>query len=293
MVNLRDRDYGGEAPETPEGKPANSGGSAGATRLSIIMPCFNARATIERAIDSVLSQDYPVHELIIQDGASRDGTLEILRKYGSPVSVISEPDHGQSDALNRALKQVTGDAVGWLNADDFYTKGAFRPVAEAFDRHPEVDFVYGDFALLDAAGRRIRRYYVSQWDWSRLFLHGLYLFSGATFFRRDLFDSVGDFNTRLHYTMDLEFFLRLGPSTRAVHVPEVLGAFTAFETSKSSTVPFQFLREAREVYREYAQDSARLRIAVLIRLARGLAYVSTRPIWRSRIWSRLRPDKRL
>src|SRR5713101_2181320 len=114
-------------------------------KISVVIPCFNARSTVEETLRSVLSQDAKAYEVIVQDGGSNDGTLEILHRYGGDISYVSEPDAGQSDALNRAIQRANGDIIGWLNADDIYTPGAFRLVADAFIQYPSADLVYGDF----------------------------------------------------------------------------------------------------------------------------------------------------
>ena len=96
--------------------------------LSIIMPSFNQGRFIEQAIDSVLSQNIPNLSLIVMDGGSTDGTLEILNKYSKYIIFESQPDRGQSHALNKALKYVCHEITGWLNSDDLYVQGSFLKV---------------------------------------------------------------------------------------------------------------------------------------------------------------------
>ena len=106
----------------------------------------------------------PNLEHIVIDAASTDGTVEILRRYSSQpgweyLCWISEPDHGQSDGLNKGFHRVTGDIVGWLNSDDRYRPGCFEQVLDAFDKNQESDIVFGDYTMIDQSGRflRIRR----------------------------------------------------------------------------------------------------------------------------------------
>jgi glycosyltransferase involved in cell wall biosynthesis len=100
-------------------------------KISIITPSFNSVNYIERAIKSVLSQDYDNWEHIIVDGGSMDGTLEILKKYPHLVWV-SEPDRGQSDAMNKGFQMSTGEIIGYLNADDWYKEDALQYVNDFF-----------------------------------------------------------------------------------------------------------------------------------------------------------------
>ncbi len=98
-------------------------------KISIVTPSYNSAEFIEDCIQSVLKQNYPNFEHIIIDGGSTDGTVEILKKYPH-LKWISEPDEGQSDALNKGFKKAEGDIIGWLNSDDVYLPGTFNKVAD-------------------------------------------------------------------------------------------------------------------------------------------------------------------
>src|SRR5688572_2633651 len=112
-------------------------------KISIITPSYNQGEYIEKTILSVLEQNYPNLEYIIIDGGSTDNSTEIIRKYADRITYwISEPDKGQSDAINKGLKLATGDIVNWLNSDDYYEPGALFKVAEAFN-NPEVNVFAG------------------------------------------------------------------------------------------------------------------------------------------------------
>jgi glycosyltransferase involved in cell wall biosynthesis len=102
---------------------------------------------IRRSIDSVLGQGYPDLELLVVDGASSDGTIEILNSYGDRIKWLSEPDTGQSDAINKGMGRVTGDILGYLNSDDILLPDAIEKVVAYFAGHPECDMVYGDADL--------------------------------------------------------------------------------------------------------------------------------------------------
>src|SRR5215211_5618923 len=124
------------------------------TRLhvSVVMPSYNQARFIRAAIDSVLSQHYNALDLLVMDGGSTDGTVDILSSYGDRLTFVSQRDHGQSDAINQGLRRVEGDIVCWLNSDDLFTPKAILNVVNAFDHRPDVEFVYGKGWNIDAEG---------------------------------------------------------------------------------------------------------------------------------------------
>ena len=121
--------------------------------VSIITPSFNQAKFIEETIKSVLSQDYPNIEHIVVDGNSKDGTLEILKRYASSLGnrfrFISEPDQGQSNAINKGVKMANGDIIGWLNSDDTYFPEAVKKGVNALQAQPELAMVYGKGYYID------------------------------------------------------------------------------------------------------------------------------------------------
>lgn len=123
-------------------------------KISIITATFNSGRTVADTLESVLGQDYGDYELIIKDGGSVDDTLEICRRYeprfGGRMRIIAEADKGIYDAMNQGIAAATGDVVGILNSDDFYTASdILSEVARAFGEHPEIDAVYGDVHYVD------------------------------------------------------------------------------------------------------------------------------------------------
>ena len=121
-------------------------------KVSIITTCFNRERTIAQAVESVLAQDYPDIEYIVVDGASTDGSLQVIRQYDGQISrVLSEPDHGMYEAINKGIRMVTGEVIGLLHSDDFlFDSHVISDMAECFQR-TGADLVYGNGLFVDAA----------------------------------------------------------------------------------------------------------------------------------------------
>lgn len=179
-------------------------------KVSIITVCYNSAAHVEDAIKSVASQDFPDIEHIIVDGGSTDGTLDILKKYDSVVSKwISEPDKGIYDAMNKGLVMATGEVVGILNSDDFYSNNQIiSTVVHAFESS-DTDAVYGDLVFIDPVNlsRTVRTYSSAKWN-PQKFAHG-YMPAHPTFFvRRKYYELYGRFETDYQIAADYELLIR-------------------------------------------------------------------------------------
>jgi glycosyltransferase involved in cell wall biosynthesis len=184
--------------------------------ISIITPSLNQGRFIARTIDSVVAQDLGAIQLeyVVVDGGSSDETLDLLRRHSDRIRWISEHDAGQADAVNKGLAMTTGEIVGWLNSDDVYYPGALRAVCQFFDEHHDVDVVYGDASHVDQDDAVIEPYYTERWDIERL-RDVCYLCQPAVFFRRRVVRLAGALDTRLHFCMDYEYWLRLAQSGAA------------------------------------------------------------------------------
>ncbi len=263
--------------------------------LSVLMPVYNAGRFFRPAVESAVSQfAAPGDELLIQDGGSTDGALdEIARAFADEprVKIVSEPDDGQPDALQRALGRAANSHVGWLNADDLYYPGALDAVRAAVRREPDVDVVYGNATLFAADERVIRRVVPAEFTVDAFVEHGCHAFSGATFFRTELLREVGGFDRTLHFTMDFELFLRIaGAARRAVKLDETLGGLRYHDASKSGTQSFEFFKEAIRVRLRYARTPAQRR-HVYRQMGWRLAGLPLTRVRFSRGYSRLRGTK--
>ncbi len=208
------------------------------TKISIITACLNNAATIEDTVKSVLGQDYPGVEFIVVDGASADGTLDILNRYRDRITaLISEKDEGIYYALNKGLKMATGEIAGLLHADDFYN-GAdiLSKVMKAFES-AGTDCVYGDLQYVqrDKTGKVLRNWIAGEYN-DGLFLKGWMPPHPSFFIRRACYEKYGFFNTDLSISADYELMLRMihkyKLSTR--YLPEVLVKMRAGGKSNKS-----------------------------------------------------------
>jgi glycosyltransferase involved in cell wall biosynthesis len=217
--------------------------------VTVITPCFNRVRFIADAIESVLSQDYPRIDHVVMDGASTDGTVDVLRRYDGQIRWYSEPDEGQSHCLNRLLRLVEGEIVGWMNSDDFYYPGAVRRAVEILEADPTLDAVYGCCALVDVEGNRIGMHAAKPFSVKRLIWYDSgYVPPQAFFFRRRVIERVGDFDETLKYALDYDWLVRLGKTSRVLHVPELFGAFRRHEDAT----------QGRILRREYRRETVRV-----------------------------------
>ncbi len=182
-----------------------------ATTLSIITPSLNQGRFIERTIQSVLSQDVPGLQYLVCDGGSTDETLDILRSFDSRIDWNSEPDEGQTDAVNRGILRSSGEVIGWLNSDDIYYPNTLREVCAFFDSDSEADVFYGEANHIDEDDSVIEPYPTELWNLERL-KETCFLCQPAVFFRRRVVDRLGLLRSELRYCMDYEYWLRLGLS---------------------------------------------------------------------------------
>ena len=228
--------------------------------FSIVTPSFNQASFVPEALLSVRQQNHDSLEHLVIDGGSSDGTTDILQQYSeqpdwSHLQWVSEPDRGQSDALNKGFARARGDIVGWLNSDDRYRPGCFDRVAKAFQQHPDVDVLYGDYRWIDESGRpyRVRRE-IEFSHFILLYHRVLYIPTTSTFFRRRVFEEGNFLNERLHYALDFEFFVRLADrGYRFRHLPEVLADFRFQKASKTCMTPHKQLEEKDRVMELYSR----------------------------------------
>ena len=199
-------------------------------KFSILTPSYNQGRFISDCIESVKIQldgnpTFQVEHLVL-DACSTDETLLVLKQHPH-LEWKSEPDKGQSDAINKGFLAASGDWVMWLNADDYLLPNALEKVARFIEQHPEADVVYGGWNFVDAKGEATRKNYVFPFDLGMVIHYGPYLASTACFFRRSTVIGEGFLlNPHFRYNMDGEFYSRLGRAgKRFFYLPELLAGF--------------------------------------------------------------------
>lgn len=250
-------------------------------KVSVVMPSFNQVAYIEAAIESVLKQDYENIELIIVDGGSTDGTVEVLGKYRSRLAqCLSEPDQGQSDALNKGFALATGSIYGWLNSDDLYAPSAVATAVAALHKHSPKAVVFGDWLEIDEHGKALQRQYAFNFSLPHFIYEGFHINAQSMFWRADAHARFGGFAVDLHRTMDYQLILRLGQllgSSAFVRVPKVLGCFRRHGAQKTTGAGSATVQDehrwmaATYGYRNKYHWTGRL-IRLVYRLRRGWWY---------------------
>jgi len=220
-------------------------------KISIITATYNNRLTIEHTIHSLLSQTYKNIEYIVIDGASSDGTLDILERYRKHINIfVSEKDNGVYEALNKGLVRATGDILGFLHADDsFYSDLTLETIAKAF-LNDYIVATYGDLLYVHPTNpSQIIRYWVSQPFTPDLLKKGWMPAHPTLFFKRTVIDEIGLFDTRYHIAADYDYMLRMlnhYPPTAFHYIPAVITCMKV--GGKSNRSLRNIIRKMREDY---------------------------------------------
>lgn len=219
-------------------------------KISVVTAVFNRRDTIAAAMDSVYEQTYTDVEHIIQDGGSRDGTLEVIKDRSSPATHLrSEPDDGIYDAINRGIRRATGDVIGLMHSDDrFASPRVLSEIAKAFE-NPDIDGVYGDLTYVSKGdpARVIRYWRAGEYDLSRL-RRGWMPPHPTLYLRRGVFDHWGLYDTGFRIAADYDAMLRylVKGRIRLAYIPQVLVCMRVGGESNRSLG--RILRKSREDY---------------------------------------------
>ncbi len=202
-------------------------------KISVLTPSYNSGKYIDRAIQSVINQDYENYEHIITDGGSNDNTLSILNNYKHLI-YRSEPDKGQSDAMNKAFKMSSGDVIVYLNADDEFAPNAFKTIVKAFQETPKADMIVGDLVYSSPEETLTR---VPSHRYLDILLYWLNLFPNnpiSYFYKRKVQIEIGEFPVDNHFAMDIWFLLKAYKSFRIKKVNAILGTFHSDGNNKTA-----------------------------------------------------------
>jgi len=220
-------------------------------KFSIITPSYNQGRFIRDCIESVKLQTGVDWEHIVVDACSTDETLAILKEYPH-LRWTSEPDQGQTDAINKGFHRATGDWLMWLNADDYLLPGALRQVAEFAAAHPDADVIYGDCDFVDENGKFLRHKREFEFDFNMLLFYGCYIPSTSTFYRRSIIDAGVLLDPDYRNCMDYEYCLKLAHAGyRFRHLPATLANFRWHESNMSTVHAVRRYQERLRLQRQY------------------------------------------
>ncbi len=179
-------------------------------KVSIVTATYNSASTIRDTIDSVIAQNYPDIEHIIVDGVSKDNTLDIVKSYGDKIAkIISEPDKGIYDAMNKGIQAATGDIIGILNSDDFFTsEDVIATVAKVFENN-DIDALYGDVHFVNPEDlKKCVRYYSSAIFKPSLFRYGFMPAHPSFYMKKCCYDKFGLYSLDYKIASDYDLLIR-------------------------------------------------------------------------------------
>lgn len=235
-------------------------------KLSFVIPTRNQARFLAQCIDSCLAQDIRDAEILVVDGASTDDTRDVLERYDDRIRWTSEPDRGQSDAINKGVTRAQGALIAWINSDDYYASThAIRSLLDAFAAEPEVDIAFGNGIRVDEGGMALGPYRARPpGKLADIVTHpASFVLQPALMFRRELFLDVGGVDESLHYTMDYELWIRMFAAARkARYIPEVIACARYHHDAKSVAA---MGKQIRELYGVKASGADKLQLGLVDR----------------------------
>ena len=220
-------------------------------KVSVVTPSYNQAEFIEETIRSILLQGYPNLEYLVVDGGSNDGTLDIILKYAPWIFYwVSEPDEGQSDALNKGIKRASGKYFGWLNSDDTYQPNAIINAVTYLLRNPSTDVVYSDCRIIDVNSQVIGKSEACEFKLKN-YLFRDFISQQTAFINFAALNKIGGLDTNLHYQMDHDLFLRLGNEFKLRRITGTWGNFRVTNNTKSVAGASGFCKENVAVLKRF------------------------------------------
>lgn len=218
--------------------------------VSIVTPSFNQAPYLDAAMRSVFDQEYSSVEYILIDGASTDGSRALIERHAARLAHwVSEPDRGQTDAINKGFAKTTGKYLAWLNADDRLKPQAVAEAVALLEAHPEVGMVYGDADYIDSQGRVVGRFPAAQTDYARLRQGYVHIPQQAAFWRAELWRQVGPLDPSFNFAMDYDLWVRLARLSKLQYVPRPWAEFRLHAVSKTIQNDQQAWDEMLRVHR--------------------------------------------
>jgi glycosyltransferase involved in cell wall biosynthesis len=220
--------------------------------VTIVTPSLNQGRFIRATVESVLSQGYQPIEYIVMDGGSTDETAAIVKDYASRLTWISEPDRGQSHAINKGFRMGKGEILSWINSDDWILPGAVAKAVQGFETEPEAGAVYGEGFRADRDGKITGNFLSTEPPnlWKLVHLSD-YILQQTVYFRRAALDDLGYLREDLHYAMDWDILIRIAKKYPLHYIPEAMGVLREYPEAKSFSGGWARVREIGCVLREH------------------------------------------
>jgi glycosyltransferase involved in cell wall biosynthesis len=215
--------------------------------VSIVTPSYNQSRFLEATLRSVLGQDYPNMEYLVVDGASSDGSIEIIHRYADRLTWwVSEKDSGQSEAINKGFHRARGEFVAWLNSDDIYLPGAVSAAVHVFQSHPQAGLVYGDAQAIDADGRPFNLMRARLCTLADLMAFNI-ICQPAAFMRRSVLQDAGYLDPDYQLLMDNLLWMCMARKAPIVYTPQTWAAARYHDKAKNRTRGAAYGKEARRL----------------------------------------------
>lgn len=240
-------------PWVQETASINQGATFQWPKITIVTPSYNQGQFIEETIRSVLLQNYPNLEYIIIDGGSTDQTVDILRKYDSWITYwVSEPDKGQTHAINKGFKRAKGEIINWLNSDDLLYPGALYKIGRYFAQNPESCFIYGNCIHFDKngdfSGRIIPKRNTDPLREKLSYLVGFPYSQPACFYRKSILEEVGYLDDSIYFGMDYDLFIRIALNYPIHKTDDIFAKFRHHEDAKTAKDWDIYFQDQKKVF---------------------------------------------
>lgn len=233
-------------------------------KISVVIPSYNKAKFIKKTLDSVLNQNYSYLEVIIQDGGSTDGTLEIIKeyqkKYKEVISFQSSKDGGQLDAINSGLKKAKGDILTFINADDTFEKDAFFVVSEYYKENPDGLWFAGKGRVVDERDNEIMKlvtWYKNFLLYNNTFYMLLttnYLMQPSVFLTKKAYKKYGPFTGTKNFVLEYDLWLSLSKVKMPIVINQFLSNFRIESTTKTMNMGKNILSEDLKIVKRYTTN---------------------------------------
>ena len=226
--------------------------------VSIVTPSYNQAEFIEETILSIQKQTHPFVEHVIVDGASIDGTINILKKYDGKIVWVSEPDNGETEALNKGIKMARGEIIAFVSSDNTLEPDAVEKVITFFKQQPDVDMLSGGANIIDKNGKLLEVIHPPDvFSVKRLIRKlGAYGMSEpATFIKKDVLEEVHGFDEKIKYVNEMDLFIRIGMKYNVAHIPHMLANVKQHPEATTLRKSKELRAEFRRLGKKYLEPS--------------------------------------